>query len=80
MSQEKRPLTHPGSAENEDNRMRKNNLDKVTELRHQLHKCPELSMQEQGTIRIIRRFLEENTSLEIVDKGTWLYAVKRGSC
>lgn len=55
------------------------NLEKVIELRHRLHRCPELSMHEQNTFRVIRRFLEENTSLEIRDMGSWLYAVKKGS-
>ncbi len=59
--------------------MKKENLEKITQLRHELHMYPELSMQESGTLKIIRQFLRENTSLQVADCGGWCYAVKRGT-
>ena len=53
-------------------------LCKIKDLRHELHRYPELSMEEKDTIRMLRRFLMENTSLRIVDCGNWFYAVKEG--
>jgi len=35
-------------------------------------------MKENQTIRFLMRFLEENTTLQLVDCGSWFYAVKRG--
>ena len=55
------------------------NLDKITELRHLLHRCPDLSLRESGTISILESFLRENTSLELFDRDGWFYAVKRSS-
>lgn len=54
-----------------------NILQKTTELRHTLHKYPELSLKETETNRILMQFLKENTSLEIVDCGNWFYALKQ---
>ena len=59
--------------------MKKENLEKITQLRHELHMYPELSMQESGTLKIIRQFLRENTSLQVADCGGWCYAAKRGT-
>ncbi len=53
--------------------MNKEILDKALALRHELHRHPELSGEEVETKKRIKSFLEENTNLEIVDKGTWLY-------
>lgn len=50
-------------------------LEKVTALRHELHKYPALSLQEEPTKTRLIAFLRENTSLEIVDRGAWFYAV-----
>ena len=58
--------------------MNKENLNKVIELRHQLHRIPELSMQEEKTMHLIRHFIEENTELEIIPCDGWFYAVKTG--
>lgn len=55
------------------------NLNKITELRHLLHRYPDLSLNESGTIDILKGFLKENTGLEIVDKDGWFYTVKRSS-
>lgn len=56
-----------------------NNLDKIIQLRHLLHKYPELSLQESGTIKALKDFLQENTTLGIFDMDGWFYAVKRFS-
>ena len=58
--------------------MRKDSLQKITELRHELHRYPELSMQEKDTAMRIRQFIGKNTSLKVVDRGNWFYAVKEG--
>lgn len=59
--------------------MKAENLKKITELRHLLHRCPELSLQEENTIRILKTFLQEHTSLEIIEREGWFCAVKRGT-
>lgn len=59
--------------------MKKENLEKIIALRHQLHQNPELSLQERETQKRIRRFMADNTALEIVDREGWFYAVKKGS-
>ncbi|MDO4623698.1 MAG: amidohydrolase [Eubacteriales bacterium] len=48
-------------------------LEKAVELRHELHKKPELSMQEKWTKAYLIDFIKENTSLQIVDRGKWFY-------
>ncbi len=58
--------------------MQKDILKIITELRHELHRYPELSMREEKTKGTLMRFLKEHTGLEIVDKEKWFYAVKRG--
>lgn len=58
--------------------MRKDSLQKITELRHELHRYPEISMQEKDTSMRIRKFIGKNTSLKVVDRGNWFYAVKEG--
>ena len=54
------------------------NLDMIIDLRHDLHRIPELSMMEYKTMDMIRSFLEEHTGLEIVIHKGWMYAVKKG--
>ncbi len=49
--------------------------EKAIQLRHKLHQYPELSMQEHYTKELLMDFLRENTSLRIVDRGRWFYAV-----
>ena len=56
--------------------MDRNNLRKITELRHELHRHPELSGQERETCLRLQEFLRKNTSLRIEDRGEWFYAVK----
>ena len=58
--------------------MKKENLRKITDLRHELHMYPELSMQERETAERIKRFLTDSTHFRIVDRGDWFYAFKEG--
>lgn len=60
------------------NEVQKENLLKITELRHELHMHPELSMQEIETAGRLKSFLRRNTGFRIVDRGNWFYAVKKG--
>jgi amidohydrolase len=55
--------------------MDKKNLEKAIELRHQIHRNPDLSNQERPTFERIIQFLRNNTRLKIVDKGHYVYAV-----
>ncbi len=64
--------------EAKDRTVKAENLEKIIELRHRLHRCPELSGKETGTIRMLCGFLRENTSLEIISRDGWFYAVKDG--
>ena len=57
--------------------MDKRHLELVTELRRKLHSEPELSGHEAGTRKRLMEFLQTRTSLEIVDRGKWFYAVYR---
>lgn len=52
-------------------------LNKAVELRHELHAHPELSGQEVWTKNRLMRFVEENSGLEIYDRGAYFYAVYR---
>ena len=54
--------------------MNKELFVKALNLRRKLHKYPELSGKEKETKKRIYEFLKENTKLEVVDKGSWLYA------
>ena len=58
--------------------MKPEHLQKTVELRHQLHRHPDLSLKEAGTIRILMDFLRANTSFELVGRDGWFYAVRRG--
>lgn len=55
--------------------MKKSNLELVKKLRHELHKYPEPSNKEVWTKQHLMDFLKEHTSLEIVDRGLWFYAI-----
>ena len=57
--------------------MKRKNLQKITDLRHELHMYPELSMQETETAARLRKFLEDNTGFQVVDRGNWFYAVRK---
>ena len=59
--------------------MRPLTVQKICDLRHELHRHPELSGCETGTVRRLVCFLRENTSLEITEREGWFYALKRGT-
>ncbi len=60
--------------------MKQENLNKIVQLRHALHRHPELSLQENETKERILRFLKKYTStLEFETRDGWFCAVKRGS-
>lgn len=54
--------------------MKENDLKKIIDLRHKLHRYPELSNKETVTKKILMEFLKDNANLEIIDKGKWFYA------
>lgn len=54
--------------------MNQENRRKITQLRHQLHKYPELSMQEYRTKDTLINFIKKETDLEVEDRGHWFYA------
>ena len=56
--------------------MKAENLQKIINLRHELHEFPELSGHEGNTKRRLMDFLEANTSLAVVDCGKWFYAAR----
>ena len=57
--------------------MKKENYSLIEDLRHDLHKHPELSYQEVWTKRKLMEFLTEHTNLELHDGGRYFYAVYR---
>lgn len=54
--------------------MNQENRRKITQLRHQLHSYPELSMQEYRTKDTLINFIKKETDLEVEDRGHWFYA------
>ena len=58
--------------------MQQVNLEAIRELRHRLHRCAELSLQEHRTRETLIEFLNANTTLEVTNVGRWFYALKRG--
>ena len=54
--------------------MNQENRRKITQLRHQLHRYPELSMQEYRTKDTLINFIKKETDLEVTDRGHWFYA------
>ena len=57
--------------------MESKNFELAKQLRHELHRHPELSNEEVWTKQHLINFLKSNTELEIVDKGNWFYAAYR---
>lgn len=55
--------------------MKTNNFELARRLRRELHQNPELSNHEYWTKKHLMNFLNSNTSLEVVDKGKWFYAL-----
>ena len=59
--------------------MNQRKYELAVELRHELHRHPELSMEERWTKQRLMDFLKEHTTQwEIVDRGRWFYAFRRG--
>ena len=58
-------------------RLTERELALATELRHEIHRNPDLSHQERPTMERVMAFLRQHTDLEICDRGEWLYAVYR---
>ena len=54
--------------------MNEKNFSLICELRHQLHKHPELSLEESWTQQHLMAFLKKHTHLEVVPRGRWFYA------
>lgn len=50
-------------------------VEEIMRLRKVLHNCPEVSMKEDMTREILKRYLREHTDLKVVDCGSWFYAV-----
>ncbi len=61
----------------EMNKLKQENLELVKKLRHELHQNPEPSNYEEWTKQHLINFLKKHTSLEIVDRGLWFYAIYR---
>ena len=58
--------------------MDQKNYELAVKLRHELHQHPELSMQEDWTVKHLEAFVREHApDLEIHDRGHWFYAVYR---
>ncbi|MDR2802848.1 MAG: amidohydrolase [Treponema sp.] len=57
--------------------MENEHLELAVKLRRELHRHPELSGQETWTKGHLIDFLRQHTSLEIVDRGRWFYALYR---
>lgn len=51
--------------------------EQITNLRHTLHACPEISGQEKQTKETLQNFLKAHTSLELHDCGKGFYAAHR---
>ena len=51
------------------------NINTIIDLRHELHRYPELSMKEYETKSRLIRFLEGYTSAEIHDQDRWFYCI-----
>lgn len=54
--------------------MRRDELEQIVQLRHTLHQRAELSGKEEQTKETLLRFLRENTSAQIHERGLWFYA------
>lgn len=55
-------------------KLKRENLDLVTALRHELHQHPEPSNHEKWTKNRLMDFLKDHTQLQVVDRGKWFYA------
>jgi amidohydrolase len=57
--------------------MERENAERAVRLRHELHRHPELACRELWTKQHLIDFLKKHTSLEVVDRGRWFYALYR---
>ncbi len=55
--------------------MKEENFQLAKKLRHELHQHPEISNHEFWTKKHLIDFLNKYTKLEVVDKGSWFYAI-----
>jgi len=55
--------------------MNEDNLKAIVSLRRELHQHPELSLREVETKKRLIHFLKEHTKLQVVDQGSWFYAL-----
>lgn len=53
------------------------NLEKIINLRKELHKYPCLSWNEGKSMEIIKNFIRENTNLKIIEKDKWFYVLHK---
>ena len=56
--------------------MEEENLKKIIDLRHDLHRLAELSMHETNTKRRLMQFIRENTDFTVHDCGLWFWCRK----
>ena len=54
--------------------MEQKHYELASQLRHQLHQHPELSLEENWTRQHVMEFLKAHTNFEVVDMGRWCYA------
>lgn len=54
-------------------------LAQITALRRTLHQCAEPAFQERETMETLQRFLRAHTTLRLVPREGWFYAVKEGT-
>jgi amidohydrolase len=62
--------------EQQEEKMKEENLEKITGLRHDLHRLAELSMHESLTKRRLMQFIRENTDFTVRDCGLWFWCRK----
>lgn len=55
--------------------MNPKNFQLAKQLRQELHQNPELSNKEIWTKKHLIEFFKKHTSLKIVDRGLWFYAI-----
>ena len=58
--------------------MNTEDLQAIIDLRHTLHRHPELSLHEHDTSARLRAFLRQHTTLQVEERDGWFYAVKEG--
>ncbi len=53
--------------------MNSKNYDIAVQLRHEMHRHPELSNCEQNTLKLITNYIEKYTDFKAINTGTYLY-------